>query len=346
VSDADLPDTLEYSGEFGPELVLFLPFVRWLARTGRLGTRTVLTYRGMAPFYAGLGIAALLEKDAPREWVPPDRRPRWLPVRNEHDFDGRGRPDAHDYGDMRATFAATPLPDALVAELGDKPLLIVHNKVADEWGLGPINFIPLGVLETLFATLADAFTIVYIRHGKRALSATFSQDHNQVRDFDDAALLAKFPRVLDFDDLFDRHGEAFGGAINLFKARLYAVCYHFMTSQGGGAAQIAQYSGSLIAIMHRKGQEQRWAYAPGYYQFMAEPPPTLLLCASGRELKSTFAAFKRSIFDERRVVLAPEDSGLAVTLSIDDIAKRGARTMRGVRLRESLRKLFRSARVS
>jgi hypothetical protein len=44
--------------------------------------------------------------------------------------------------------------------------------------------------------------------------------------------------------------------------------------------------------------------------------------------------------------MAPEDSGLAATLSIDDIAKRGARTMRGVRLRESLRKLFRSARVS
>jgi hypothetical protein len=326
MSDTDtndaLPPVLEYTGEFGPELVLFLPFIRHLAARGELRGRTVRTYKGMQPFYEGLGIERFEEKQTSREWVPPENRPAWLPVRDEHEFDGVGRPAAHDYPDPRAQFASVPLPDWLEERIALKPLLVIHNKYNDEWLAGPVNFFDLRTLRHAFDRLGDRFTIVYIRHGMRQAQANYVADDNSFHQFGDAALLARYPDVVEFDALFQ--GQQDGGVanVNAFKAALYSRCYRFLTSQGGGAHQIAQYSGSVMVIMHRHGWEKKWAYSPGYYTFMADPAPTLLVCTRQHQARRALDALGRATLDGGRLVLDPADAGLARQLDPRTILRR------------------------
>lgn len=323
---ADLPDLLDYTGEFGAELVLFLPFIRWLSETGQLGSRTVRTYGGMRPFYEGLGIARFEEKPGPREPIFPWDRPAWYPIRNEHDFDGKGRSPRLDYGDMRRQFAALPLPGWLEARLAEKPLLIIHNKYNDEWEQGPVNFIDLETLEHAFASLTGAFTVLYIRHGLRGTQASFVEDTNSFAAFDDAALLARYPEVLEFDRLFeDQQGDGLAN-VNAFKAALYSRCHRFVTVQGGGTHQIAQYSGSLIVILHRMGRETLGAYASGYYTFMAAPPPQLLVCTRQAELARAIDMLARARLQGGRMILDAADIGSARRF---DPASAGVRSWRG-----------------
>ena len=82
----NFPNTVEYTGEFGPELVLFLPFINWLSASGLLKNRRVKTYKGMRSFYDCFECVEIIEKDEPRRYIFPEDR-RDCPVKNEHDFD-------------------------------------------------------------------------------------------------------------------------------------------------------------------------------------------------------------------------------------------------------------------
>jgi hypothetical protein len=285
-----LPDVLEYTGEFGSELVLFTPFCNWLSRAGRLRERRIKTYRGMRCFYDGLDCLEILEKDEPRRWVPPAERPAWLPVKNEHDFDGVGRPEQHVYSDLRARFRDVPL----LPDIGrGKPVLIVHNKHTIEWRRPPVNFIPLATLDSIFRRLHGDFTIVYVRHGMGPTPPGYSQDHNAPQPFDDGPLLASHPGVFVFDELYRAH-RLLGGTqdVNTFKNVLYSRCRHFISSQGGATTHIALFSGSQLAILHRAGREENWAYRDGYYRFISDAPPALAICRTEEELLAALALFE------------------------------------------------------
>jgi len=317
---ADLPGVLEYTGEFGAELVLFIPFCNWLSRQGLLRARRIKTYLGMRCFYDGLDCLEIIEKDEPRRWVPVADRPAWLPVKNEHDFDGLGRSRRHVYSDLRARFRDFPLlPDIARG----KPLLIVHNKHTIEWGGEPLNFIPLAILDTIFRRLQRDFTIVYVRHGMEPRAPGFSEDQNASLDFADRELLAQHPDVLVFDELFRAHRRDGGTQeINLFKNVLYSHCYHFISSQGGGAHHIAQFSGSLLAILHRRGKEENWAYGDGYYGFMAGLPPIRAICRTDDELLTALLLFAGAPPVRDRVVLPPCGEAVLASLSPWSIAER------------------------
>ncbi len=75
---AELPEQLEFSGEFGAELNSFLPFIYWLHMAGLMDGRRVRTYAGMRPFYFFLGDAQVEEKSEPRAHVPAAGRARLL----------------------------------------------------------------------------------------------------------------------------------------------------------------------------------------------------------------------------------------------------------------------------
>ena len=314
IDPVSLPEVLEYSGEFGPELVLFLPFCRWLSGAGLLKERRISTYRGMRCFYDDLDCVEILEKGEQRRYVPPQDRPAWLPVKNEHTFDTFCRPALHSYPDLRAKFRALPLSP----EIGtaDRPLLIIHNKHTIEWSAGPVNHIPLAVLSCLFSQLKRIFTIVYIRHGIGAKDPGYSDDDQFQRVFHDRALLESHREVLCFDDLYATH-RAGGGTqdLNTFKNVLFSRCYHFITSQGGGAHHIAIFSGSLLVIMHRRGSEEAWAYGPGYYGFMSTVPPTLAICRNDNDLLRALPLFIDTTITADRVLLAPRNERLLAELS-------------------------------
>jgi hypothetical protein len=285
----ELPDVLEYTGEFGAELVLFLPFCEWLSSQGFLSNRSIRTYAGMKCYYGRLNCKALVEKDEERRYIPPDKRPKWMPIRDEHKFDIRISKRFLRYPDLRARFSTYRLPKQIA--LSKKPILIIHNKYNLEWDLGPVNHIPLESLDHLFGKLTPKYTIVYIRHSADP-GPGYSKDHNIPLPFGDRQILQRYPTVLNFEDLYRTEGTSYD--LNTFKNAIYSRCYHYITSQGGGAHHIAFFSGSLMAIFHRAGHEAKWAYNRGYYSFMAVPPPLRLICTNRDDLSDAIPAFEDS----------------------------------------------------
>jgi hypothetical protein len=298
-----LPDVIDYAGEFGAELVLFLPFCNWLSNVGLLRDKQIQTYAGMGCFYTELDCAGILEKSQRRASVPPQDRPTWLPIRNEHNFDDVGRSPFHLYPDLRQKFRGVPLVPRVGSS--DRPILIIHNKYNDEWSLGPIDYIPLDALDIMFKALKQEFTVVYIRHGIGEPIAGYTEDHNDAAPFDDRALLSSHPDVLCFDDLYLTH-RLQGGAqdVNTFKNVLYSRCYRFISTQGGGAHHIALYSGSLLVVLHRGGSEERWAYSDGYYGFMAPMPPIRAVCRNDDDLIRSTSLFSNSVLSDDRLLLS------------------------------------------
>jgi hypothetical protein len=276
----------------------------------------------MRCFYDDLDCLGIIEKTADREYVRPYWRSRWLPVRDEHTFDNAGRPVFHIYPHLRKKFRKFPLMPAI--DVAKKPLLVIHNKHNDEWITGgSVNHIPLATLETLFETLSDRFTIVYIRHGMGVHDNDFSNDGNSVLPFDEKPVLKRYPHVILFDDLFEQHKRQ-GGLqdLNTFKNVLYSRCYHFISSQGGGAHHIALYSGSLLVLLHRRGSEEFWAYADGYYGFMADVPPILAVCRTYDELASSLSLFQETRIVDDRVLIDVSKATLLDQLSPRTMADR------------------------
>lgn len=280
---ADLPQTLEYRGEFGAELVLFLPFMTWLSQAGLLSGRRIVTYPGMRCFYDELQCQEYVERPGIRIARQASNRLGCLPEKDEHVLGRQGPCPFHVYPDLRRKFARLPLHSSLTADR--RPLLIVHNKYNNEWKQGPINFFDAATLDAMFARLKASFNIVYIRHGARPSSASYSEDVDQQLRLDDHVALAKHPEVRHFEDLFAEHVSNGGqDDVNTFKNKLYSRCFHFLSVQGGGAHHFAYFSGSLMLIMHKKGHETRFAYSRGYYGFLANPAPIRAICRTEDEV--------------------------------------------------------------
>jgi hypothetical protein len=278
-----LPDTLEYSGEFGPEIVCFVPFVHWLHQAGRLGRRRVLTYPGMRPFYFFLADANYAEKSEARRYVPAREMPAYLPNPSEQ----RGRKTAFEvFPDYRGAFGGR------FARNCKKPILVVHNKHCLEWGIGPINFMAVDSLDRLFDALKQEFQIVYFREGFGSVDLAllgYSADHNTPLPFDDAAVLERHPEVLSFERLAaaspDRH------AYNRLKLEVFADCRRFIVSQGGGAHLAAWFADTLV-VLHRMGYELRNAYVNGFYRYAIEPPLRLLITRNTAQLEEAAGIFR------------------------------------------------------
>ncbi|WP_237213208.1 class I SAM-dependent methyltransferase [Falsiroseomonas oryziterrae] len=288
---ASMPEKIGYKGEFGSELVVFLPYVTWLSEQGLLRDRYVVSYPGMECFYRHLDCKGFLPLRKSRGFIAPAGRGP-LPVRNEDDFDGTYAPSPmHRYPDFRRLFSDFSLhcrwPDPA------KPLLIVHNKYNAEWWFGrPVNHITADALEAIFATLGGDYTIVYVRHGLAPAVEGYDSDADPHGDLGDREVLARFPSVLEFHALYAEHIASGGKAdLNGFKSALYARCHHFISAQGGGTYQMAYYSGSLLLVLHRVGPESRWSYT-GFFTWLASPPVSLAVATTNEELLRGLALFR------------------------------------------------------
>ena len=308
------PRTLDFEGEFSMELILFLPYITWLSKAGLLRRTRVVIYAGMRCFYDDVDCLELVEKHSLRRHLPEERRLASLPVKSEHAYDVGERSPFHLYPDLRRKFGALPLAPALADST--KPLLVLHNKFAVEWNRAPVNHFTLDLLDSLFAILAREFTVVYVRHGMSPEPRGYSKDDNFSLPFDDRTVLKGHPDVLCFDDLYAEHVAAGGTQdVNTFKNVLYSRCYHFLSSQGGGAAHIAFFSGSLLMILHRYGREERHTYGDGFYGFVANPAPIRVICLNDHELLRGVRVFQHPCVVDRRALVVKELQPLLHELS-------------------------------
>lgn len=285
----NLPDALEFEGEFGAEINSFVPFVHWAWQAGALGGRPVVTYRGMAPFYRFLPPEQVIERDRPRRWVNPAERPVWLPTRDDHGPRNRAFEWFPDY---RALFA-----NDLFVE--DRPILVLHNKFSDEWGHGPVNFIDQELLAETLRRLGGRFAIYYSRPGIAPPGEDYSIDHQPDFDLNERGTLMRFSDVRVFDDVAAQLAPVYG--YNELKLMLYANCFLHITVQGGNAHLAALFGGSLILILHRAGQEIRYSYRHGHFAHAAHPTPHVLVAQDDEEFLRGVQRVARAAMADGRV---------------------------------------------
>ncbi|MDR6951932.1 hypothetical protein J2X65_001283 [Ancylobacter sp. 3268] len=308
-----MPESIFFDGEFGAEIILFLPFANWLSRAGLLKNTDILTFSGMTMFYEALDCRSIVER---RQRRLHRRISTPMPVGLEHIY---ARPSPfHLFPVMRqlGTLDIAQSNEAFRDSLDAKPILIVHNKFNNEWKNPPINFINTTCLRETFERLSDQYTIVYIRHGIKDIQDGYSNDVRLRPEFDDLSLVNEFPSVFLFDDLVQDYASRFGGvSVNDFKASLYKRTFHFISTQGGGAHQCAYYSGSLLTVLHKMGREIELAYAEGYYSFLTNPAPTRAICLTDDDYVSALSLYDNPLIIDGVAQLPNRHSDVAKYLS-------------------------------
>jgi len=299
----NLPEILPFRGEFGAEINSFIPFIHWAHLSKRLGSKIIETYAGMEPFYFFLPPYQLSSINEPRGYVAPEHRPLWLPNRNDH----LSRKSEYEiFPEYRARFRTGQFRS-------EKPNLIIHNKSTTEWGQPPINVLSPMLLDCLFTNLARHYQIVYCRPGLRTDQPGYSGDHQVDVPLDDIAVLARHPDVILFDDLLDSVAPTM--TYNELKLSLYADTFAHITVQGGNAHLLSLFSGGLVAIYHRAGQEIFHAYHQGHFTYAADPPPQLLICRTEHDVGATIPVFQTALETRRSVAVDHRYIDLLMALS-------------------------------
>jgi hypothetical protein len=102
---------------------------------------------------------------------------------------------------------------------------------------------------------ASWLVLAYLRPGLAGRPAGYSVDHQPDLGFDDLALLRHHKDVEIFDEMAASLGHVM--PYNETKLRLYAHADFHITVQGGNAHLLLLFSGGMVAILHRAGQERR-----------------------------------------------------------------------------------------
>lgn len=123
-----------------------------------------------------------------------------------------------------------------------KPLIVVQNKYAVEWGQGIFNYFPLEVLDIIFSEFKENYSIVYIRPDGN--SKGYYKDQNPIKEFQDYELIKdKHPEVICFNDLLDKFPTI---EYNTLQFMVEANSSKHITTSGGNACIAAYFGGEVI----------------------------------------------------------------------------------------------------
>jgi len=289
---------LEYTGEFGPEITTFIPFVAWLKQEGHLSGCRIVTYAGMRPYYFFLQDSEFTGKIEPRRWVP-DAQRFWP---SNSTYTATASP-WHVYPDYRQHFRQA-------GRQFQRPVLFIQNKFTVEWGEGPVNYIPLKSLHRLLHLTADKFDVVYSRPRERA--AGYSADDNPPCDYPDHAITRQFTHVIDFEEDCRANARNYNQA----KLEVLAKSHLFVAAQGGGAHLLACFGDSLLLLLHNAGEEYPHAYQHGPYKYLSAPPPRLLVAQDTDEFQSGVEVIGHAQIQDSKLLLPASAMDVVKKLSL------------------------------
>jgi hypothetical protein len=246
-----LPEVIKYEGEFGPEIVTFLPFVYNLYIRDLIRDHKVSTYSDMKPYYYFLNRKNLIERKDRRYWVPPEER--WWPGSNEH---------------HRIPILGEQYPSLLKSPKKHK-VLFLQNKYCLEWDGGPINYLSLDVLCQIFEKTKNKCKVVYSRQGIFSTDANLgiSIDHNTELDFQDLELCKNFSHV----KIIESRGLTNFRSYNSKKLH-WINRASFLAGVQGGSNYPWAYSNKDALVLHKRGRESDFSYEHGYYTYLSSPP--------------------------------------------------------------------------
>jgi hypothetical protein len=227
--------SLDYDGEFGPELQTVIPYAYYLRQHHAL-EKTVSALDTKCLYYFS---ERHEERYALRRFMrPSERRSRGIP-----------NPDEHVPRFNLAQWTAPPYKTKFRNErfVWRKEPVIISNKFNQEWCGPPRNYIDLPALERILTLLADRYQIIYCR----PLPGDIIWDENTARSFADSDLISQCPGVLTMQQL---HTENPDLSFNELQLRVYANCERFISVQGGNSV-LASYFGGTNIIYVTQGLE-------------------------------------------------------------------------------------------
>lgn len=218
---------LEYTGEFGTEVALFLPYVHYLKKKNLL--KGIKTYKGMHPYYFFLNGTEFKTKEVMRRWVHPQGR-IFLPdgIKNDDEIFSKekDRPEYFDPPDLYSHYKKFKLYTT-------KPLMIIQNKYNSEWGGPPVNFMDVELLDKIISLMKTKFTIIYIRSNEYR-GAGYSSDENESLSFvlEDKEMIKKHHQeVFIYEDLVEKQKDSFD--FNSLKCVALANAKYTLSTIGG-----------------------------------------------------------------------------------------------------------------
>ena len=258
-----LPETIRYEGEFGTEIVTFLPFVYNLSLHGLLDDRKVSTYSGMTPYYFFLNRRDLFERKEKRIWVPSDER--WWPGSNEH---------------QRIPLVGEEYPN-FQHSYSKKEVLFIQNKYCVEWGEEPINYLSLDILRKIFEVTKDKYSVVYSRQGILSIDTHLgiSVDQNTELSFEDLALCQKYSHV----KILEKSSAFNFRSYNAKKLFWINRAFLLLGVQGGSNYPWAFFNKNAL-VLHKRGRETEFSYKQGFYTYLSDPPLQLQVLDEGEKL--------------------------------------------------------------
>ena len=233
------PDSfLAYSGEYGTEITVFLPFIYYLYCKKLLDNRTIVTFKGMHHYYNFMSVNKMSFREGKRTYCPPSYR---FPTPNidEH---GARISNYEAYRDFRHDYSGGTWNIDIIK----KPIMFLQNKFTVEWNEGPINYLTLNFLDHVFSRFSTKFEIIYSRPGI-SISKDYSLDMNTFCDYPDTSVAKKYNITVLEDIASDDYNKT--------KLEILSAVEVFVGVQGGGSFLAAFYKDLNIFILHIRGDE-------------------------------------------------------------------------------------------
>lgn len=229
--------TLDFSGEFAPELQFVLPFAYWHYKNGTL--KNTISSRYTKEMY----------------YFSPQHEEKYDTRTNEgnYNFEMPRILYSQDY-DM-AKWEPVPLKEHYQnpVYVYDKPIVVIANRYNSEWGGPPISYFSLELLAFLFSNLKKHYTVIY----NRPRPQNITMDNSDIYDLDEFDWIAsEHPEVFLMEDLFEEN-RAQARNFNHFQLQLYANADKFISIHGG-TATLASYFGGTNLILSKQGPEHHF----------------------------------------------------------------------------------------
>ena len=226
--------TIEFHGEFAPELQFALPFAYWHYKNGTLKSTRSSKYSSELYFFP-LDHGEVFEHRTPEA---------------NYNYEIPRILYSHDYN--MAKWEPVPLKAEYrnSTYVYDKPIVVVANRYNMEWDGPPISFLGIPLLDWIFERLKKDFTIVY----NRPRATDITEDNSEIYNLNELEWIRKsHPEVILMEDLFSAN---IAGARNFNHLQLmvYANAERFI-SVHGGTATLASYFGGINIILSKQGPE-------------------------------------------------------------------------------------------
>lgn len=214
---------IEYNGEFGYEMIGVVPYAYYLFKNKQLNS-TTSSIDTQCFYFFSINHNEIYDKRVYRDLSG-------FPFTSLHsktpNFEQWEPPPYKEF------FRNSEL-------LFPKPIYIISNKYNDEWGRGPINFLPTDVLMEICLKLKDQYQIIYNR------PETSVKDNSKIFNLNEKESL----KSIGVKILEDIPHSSF----NELQCKIFANCENFISVQGGGSI-LSSYFGGQNKIFAIEGGE-------------------------------------------------------------------------------------------